>query len=156
MRLTRRALWPLAALPAAGPWLFGGVALLPHPVDAAHLGDAPGAPLWSVLDRVAAVGTPVGPVFDPEVEALDGAAVTLAGFMLVSRPAERHGRFVLTPRRLGCPACARPGPGSLVAVRLVDAMAETDTPIVLRGRLHLRRLSTGIVYGLDRAAPVRA
>ena len=99
--------------------------------------------------------TEVEIVFGPAVEVLDGAEVTLAGFMYPLEVAERHDRFLLSPMPANCPFCLPAGPAQMVEVISSEALTHTFEPIVLAGRFEvLRRDPSGLYYRLSEAAAV--
>lgn len=96
--------------------------------------------------------TEVEIVFGPAVEVLDGAEVTLAGFMYPLEVGERHERFLLSPMPANCPFCLPAGPAQMVEVISTDALAHTFEPIVLAGRFEvLRQDPSGLYYRLTEA-----
>jgi uncharacterized protein len=115
---------------------------------------------WDTLAQIgieyvaAAPGqTEVEIVFGPAVEVLDGAEVTLAGFMYPLEVGERHERFLLSPMPANCPFCLPSGPTQMVEVISTEALAHTFEPIVLAGRFEvLRRDPSGLYYRLSEAA----
>jgi uncharacterized protein len=117
---------------------------------------------WDTLAQIgieyasAAPGqTEVEIVFGPAVEVLDGAEVTLAGFMYPLEVAERHDRFLLSPMPANCPFCLPAGPAQMVEVISSEALTHTFEPIVLAGRFEvLRRDPSGLYYRLSEAAAV--
>lgn len=118
---------------------------------ALHLGDDPMAALWRRLMSVTRDAGPMAPArFHPDVAALDGAEITLRGFMVALSDGGAQRRFLFAPNPPGCPGCRPLNWSSLLDARGARPLPPTDDPVTLTGALRLRRHEE-LVYRLDGA-----
>ncbi|MDZ5647010.1 DUF3299 domain-containing protein [Nitrospirillum sp. BR 11828] len=75
--------------------------------------------------------------FGPEVQALEGKPLTIAGFIIPLEQKEKSGHFLLSAMAPSCPFCPPPGPADLMEVRTSAPIAMTNEPITLTGTLHM-------------------
>ncbi|WP_448206235.1 DUF3299 domain-containing protein [Azospirillum sp. sgz302134] len=147
----RQVLLPLALAPVAGWAIWATKAKEPtHPVGPFHLPLDDTTALWRDLVQVRLDGPAADPAFPTRVKALDGKPVTVRGFMVPLSDASSHTRFILAANPVGCPACQRPDPSSMLHVRSHIPVRETTEPLTLTGTLRLRP-QEGLYYQLDRA-----
>lgn len=95
------------------------------------------------------------PKYGPDVRALDGQRIKVAGFMMPLEPTgDRQKRFLLTKLPPSCAFCLPGGPETMVLVEARSAVKFTYEPLVMAGRLELMRDdSTGVLYALKDATP---
>lgn len=168
----RALLLPLALAPLAG-WAVwrageaeptgGGAAYAVGPgagqghagaAGALHLGDDPMAALWRRLMSVTRDAAPMAPArFHPDVAALDGAEITLRGFMVALSDGGAQRRFLFAPNPPGCPGCQPLNWSSLLDARGARPLPPAADPVMLTGVLRLRRHEE-LVYRLDGATLV--
>lgn len=121
---------------------------------ALHLGDDPMAALWRRLMSVTRDAAPMAPArFHPDVTALDGAEITLRGFMVALSDGGAQRRFLFAPNPPGCPGCQPLNWSSLLDARGARPLVPAADPVTLTGVLRLRRHEE-LVYRLDGATPV--
>lgn len=169
MTARRALLLPLALAPVAGwalwrageaeptagaAYAVGPGAAQGHAAGAAgalHLGNDPMAALWRRLMSVTRDAAPMAPArFHPDVMALDGAEITLRGFMVALSDGGAQRRFLFAPNPPGCPGCRPLDWSSLLDARGARPLAPADDPVTLTGVLRLRRHEE-LVYRLDGA-----
>lgn len=95
---------------------------------------------WDVLARVDVKATPERyiPRFSPELKALDGKEVKVAGFMLPLDAGKKQRRILLTRLPVTCAFCLPGGgPESVIEVHLRKPVDYTWEGVVLSGRLML-------------------
>ncbi len=95
---------------------------------------------WDVLARVDFKMTPERyiPQFSPELKALDGKEVKVAGFMLPLEAGKKQKRILLTRMPVTCTFCLPGGgPESVIEVHLRKPIDYTWEGVVLSGRLML-------------------
>lgn len=80
------------------------------------------------------------PVFDPELDALEGKTVKIRGFMTPFDSLTDFTTFMVFPNPTGCNFCAPPSPLEVVLVRLkADKQGFVPEPIEVEGTLSLWR-----------------
>jgi hypothetical protein len=113
---------------------------------------------WDVLGRVDFKMTPERyvPQFSPEIKALDGKEVRIAGFMLPLEAGKKQKRILLTRMPVTCTFCLPGGgPESVIEVHLRKPLDYTWEGVVLSGRLMLLPDDpTSLFYRLVDAAQV--
>lgn len=113
---------------------------------------------WDVLARVDFKMTPERyvPQFSPELKALDGKEVKIAGFMLPLEAGKKQKRILLTRMPVTCTFCLPGGgPESVIEVHLRKPLDYTWEGVVLGGRLMLLPDDpTSLFYRLVDAAQV--
>lgn len=150
MTTRRQLLFPLAFAPVAGWAVWSGGAAEPvHPFGRFHLPLDEATALWRDLAQ-ARIGTLADPEFPAKVKALDGKPVSLRGFMLPLAEGAQHSRFILAANPVGCTACERPSPATMLNVQVKAPVRETREPVVVTGTLRLKP-HEGLFYRLDRA-----
>lgn len=95
---------------------------------------------WDVLARVDFKMTPERyvPQFSPELKALDGKEIRIAGFMLPLEAGKKQKRILLTRMQVTCTFCLPGGgPESVIEVHLRKPLDYTWEGVVLTGRLLL-------------------
>lgn len=91
----------------------------------------------------------------PQVRALDGQEVKLAGFIYPLEGGETHKRFLLSAYPPSCPFCLPGGPAELVEVECADPVKFSYDPITLSGRFSvLKDDPGGLLYRLSEARAV--
>src|SRR5882724_8838283 len=118
----------------AGAWL-----LAPADRQLFHLPLEPETALWRELIRVRQPLLGEATEFAAEIARLDGAPITLRGFMLALREEPRHQHFTLTANPVGCPGCQQDRPGMRLRVTMRQSAAATGQSLTLSGRLRLVR-----------------
>jgi hypothetical protein len=124
----------------------------------------PGVTSWDVLGKAAVIygeengEETVTTIIPPEVERLDGAAVTLMGYMFPLDAEPEMRRFLLVEYPADCAFClAGSGePSRMAEVEVKEAIHWEEAAIVVAGRLEvLRDDADGLVYRLHdaRVAP---
>ncbi|WP_035691657.1 DUF3299 domain-containing protein [Azospirillum halopraeferens] len=153
MTTRRQVLMPLALAPVAGWAIWSvGAAEPVHPVSRFHLPADPFTAPWRDLAQ-ARLNHRAEPEFPAAVRELEGLTVRLRGFMVPLREGTRHSRFILAANPVGCPACERPGPATMVRVEVREPLAESRNPLVIAGTLRLHP-HDGLFYRLDGAEPL--
>ena len=95
------------------------------------------------------------PLFPSSIEALDGKAVRLIGFMMPLEASMKVRHFLLTANPPSCFFHVPGGPAGAVEVRLERGIEPTWEPLVLEGKLRLIRESdSGVIYQLQAAHKV--
>ena len=152
MTTRRQVLLPLALAPIAGlaVWVRGA-AEPTHPAGRFHLALDAFTALWRDLADVRLAGAASEPEFSAKVKALNGAPVTLRGFMVALTQGGPQRRFILAANPVGCPACERPGPSSMLHVHAQTPAAETRNAVVVTGTLRLKP-HEGLFYRLEQAS----
>ena len=151
MTTRRQVLLPLALAPIAGMAMWAGGAAEPtHPAGRFHLALDEFTALWRDLADVRVAGVASEPEFSAKVKALDGAQVALRGFMVPLTEGGPQRRFILAVNPVGCPACERPGPASMLHVHVRTPAAETRDAVVVAGTLRLKP-HEGLFYRLEQA-----
>lgn len=90
--------------------------------------------------------------FAPNLAKMNGKDFTITGYMLPVEASTRSPHFVLTRRSSGCPFCPPNEPTEAIEVTAQKAVQYTQSPVTIRGRLHLVRSSgTGLFFRLDQA-----
>lgn len=149
MTTRRQVLLPLALAPIAGMAVWGGGAAEPtHPVGRFHLALDEFTALWRDLAEVR-VGAALE--FSDRIKALAGKPVSLRGFMVSLTDGGPQRRFILAANPVGCPACERPGPASMLHVQVQSPAVETRDPVLVSGTLRLKPRE-GLFYRLERAS----
>lgn len=91
----------------------------------------------------------------PQVRALDGTEVRLAGFIYPLEGGETHKRFLLSAYPPSCPFCLPGGAAELVEVECAEAVKFSYEPITLAGRFSvLKDDPGGLLYRLTEARAV--
>ncbi|WP_230293138.1 hypothetical protein [Croceicoccus sp. Ery5] len=105
---------------------------------------------WELLAGTAAVPwvdangvNRLAPQFGPEVEALDGTLVTIAGYRM---PDDTGNRFTLYGSEVDCVFHLDSGPNMRMEVDAGDAPSPVAGVVTLRGRLELVRARQGGVF----------
>lgn len=92
--------------------------------------------------------------FPPAIRRLNGARVTITGYMLPLEPSTLATHFVLTRRSTGCPFCPPNEPAEAIEIRAQRPLRYTQQPTSLSGRLRLvTQSATGLFYRLEAATP---
>jgi hypothetical protein len=116
-----------------------------------------GALDWSQLARAGASMFRDGRIsrFPADLHALDGQQVTLAGYMMPFKDADRHSEFMFGALQFHCSGCMMGELNRLVAVKAAEPVAVADGPLVIRGRLRLLEdEASPLFYRLDSALEV--
>lgn len=116
-----------------------------------------GALDWSQLARAGASMFRDGRIsrFPADLHALDGQQVTLAGYMMPFKDADRHSEFMFGALQFHCSGCMMGELNRLVAVKAATPVAQADGPLVIRGRLRLLEdEASPLFYRLDAAQEV--
>jgi hypothetical protein len=120
----------------------------------------PGVTSWDLLGKASVRFTEedgaekVTTLVPPEVEALDGRQVKLAGFMFPVEAEPRMRRFLLVEYPADCPFCLAAGtePSRMVEVDAADGVDWHDDQVVVSGRLEVvHGDADGLVYRLHEA-----
>jgi hypothetical protein len=83
---------------------------------------------------------------------MEGRPFTIIGYMLPIEPTTHSAHFVITRRSSGCPFCPPNEPTEAIEVFTTKAIDYTQSPIALKGTLHLVRSSElGLFYRMDNA-----
>ena len=91
----------------------------------------------------------------PQVRALDGTEVKIAGFIYPLEGGETHKRFLLSAYPPSCPFCLPGGPAELVEVECADPVKFSYDPVTLSGRFSvLKDDPGGLLYRLSDARAV--
>lgn len=152
MTTRRQVLLPLALVPVAGMAVWAGGAAEPsHPAGRFHLALDELTALWRELADVRLAGVTAVPQFPDAVKALDGKPVSLRGFMVPLTDGGPQRRFILAANPVGCPACERPGPASMLHVQVRVPAPETRDAVVVSGTLRLKP-HEGLFYRLEQAS----
>lgn len=151
MTTRRQFLAPLAVIPVAG-WAVwaSGAQEPPHPVGPFHLPLDETTALWRDLAQARFVGPASDPAFPDGVMALNGATVTLRGFMVPLSEGVVHSRFILSANPVSCTACQSPRPATMVQVQSRAPVTAHREPVAVTGILRLKPFE-GLFYRLDRA-----
>lgn len=111
---------------------------------------------WDLLGEV---GTdPLNPVAPPDLQALAGRPVTIAGFMVPLEADKRTLDFVIVPDMARCWFCEAPDPGRSIYCRAAfgPIEAEYDRPVRISGVLDVAPLFDGdVLHSLVRLRAVR-
>ena len=151
MTTRRQVLLPLALAPIAGMAVWAGGAAEPtHPLGRFHLALDEFTALWRDLGNVRLAGVTAMPEFPDAVRALDGTQVSLRGFIVPLSDAGPQRRFILAANPVGCPACERPGPASMLHVHARAPAPETRDAVVVSGTLRLKP-HEGLFYRMEQA-----
>ncbi len=138
------------------------------PAQAISLQDAPthlrlgppavdGALDWSQLARTGVSMFRDGRIsrFPADLHVLDGQQVTLAGYMMPFKDADRHSEFMFGALQFHCSGCMMGDLNRLVAVKAAEPVAQADGVLVIRGRLRLLEdEASPLFYRLDAAQEV--
>ena len=152
MTTRRQVLLPLALAPIAGMAVWAGGAAEPtHPVGRFHLALDEFTTLWRDLAEVRLGGPALAPEFSDRIKALEGKPVSLRGFMVPLTEGGPQRRFILAANPVGCPACERPGPATMLHVHAQTPAAETRNAVVVSGTLRLKP-HEGLFYRLEQAS----
>lgn len=90
--------------------------------------------------------------FSPSMAKMEGAHVSIMGYMLPIEATTHSAHFVITRRSSGCPFCPPNEPTEAIEVFALKPFDYTQGPIAVEGRLHLvRRSEQGLFYRLDQA-----
>jgi hypothetical protein len=155
--MRRRQLLTCIAASALAPLSANALTIqtIPHPLRPANVPD--GALSWDVLAGAGHERLAGGRLsrFPDAVQALDGAEVTLAGFMFPVSDGDTHSRFLLSGLAWHCGVCSLQDLTQLVDVTTVQPVAFTGTTLTLRGRLELVEApEEKLFYRLHDARPV--
>jgi uncharacterized protein len=120
--------------------------------DQFHLPLRPDTELWRRLVRAERPSAWTLPIFPADVEELEGARVTIRGFMLPLHEAARHRSFILAANPIGCPGCERPGFSMMIRIAADQAVAPTGRSLVFSGILRIER-GAELPYRLLDAVP---
>ncbi len=95
------------------------------------------------------------PVFTPQVKALNGKRIKVAGYMLPLEKGARQKHFVLLAYPPGCPFHFHAMPNQFIEINAATPFALNETkPLVLTGTLQLTgQNESGIFYKLNAAIP---
>jgi hypothetical protein len=121
-----------------------------------------GAISWQALAQLDTSFKVLGPLqtemtvdVAPQVRALDGTEVKLAGFIYPLEGGETHRRFLLSAYPPSCPFCLPGGAAELVEVECAEAVKFSYEPITLAGRFSvLKDDPGGLLYRLTEARAV--
>lgn len=154
--MRRRHLLTCIAASALAPLSAQALTLqtIPHPLRPAGAPD--GALSWDMLAGAGYERLSGGRLsrFPDEVQALDGAEVTIAGFMFPVGEGETHSRFLLSGFAWHCSVCSLQDLTQLIDVTTVQPLAFTEGTLTLRGRLALvEEPSEKLFYRLHDARP---
>jgi hypothetical protein len=78
------------------------------------------------------------PSFDPEMIALNGKEVTVAGFMLPIETTMDQKKFMLSPLPVDCPYCLPAGPNLLIQVEMKNTIRYNYDLVLISGKLELQ------------------
>ncbi len=144
----RRHFLSLFAVPALVP--VGANALtisqIDHPLKAVEPRE--GTLSW------AALGEALDNRFPDRLRQLDGAEVTLAGFMFPYQPGDRQQRFLLSAYAWHCATCATRDLTQIVDVTAATALPFDAGTMLLRGRLELLAAPAPLYFRLVDALEV--
>ena len=132
------------------------------PKDHAPVVEPSGALSWQALANLETSVRTVGPLrtemtmdVAPQVRALDGKQVKIAGFIYPLEGGETHRRFLLSAYPPSCPFCLPGGPAELVEVECAEAVKFSYEPVTLAGRFSvLKDDPGGLLYRLSEARAV--
>ena len=132
------------------------------PKDHAPVTEPDGALSWQALANLETSVRTVGPLrtemtmdVAPQVRALDGSQVKIAGFIYPLEGGETHRRFLLSAYPPSCPFCLPGGPAELVEVECAEAVKFSYEPVTLSGRFSvLKDDPGGLLYRLSEARAV--
>jgi len=132
------------------------------PKDHPPLTEPGGALSWAALSNLETSFRTIAPLqtemtvdVAPQVRALDGTDVTIAGFIYPLEGGETHKRFLLSAYPPGCPFCLPGGPAELVEVECADPVKFSYDPVTLSGRFSvLKDDPGGLLYRLTGARAV--
>ncbi|MDG6077705.1 DUF3299 domain-containing protein [Erythrobacter litoralis] len=95
------------------------------------------------------------PVFTPQVRALEGKRITVAGWMDAFEPGRRQTHFLLMAYPPGCPFHFHAAPNQYIEVKASSAFPlNTNRVIAVTGTLRLTgQDESGIFYVLENARP---
>jgi hypothetical protein len=104
---------------------------------------------WSTLSdvKISVVNKRVLPTFSTAVQALNGKAQRIQGFMMPLSPGQKQTHFLLTSVPLTCPFCTPGGPESMVEVKTRTPVKYSMEPVLVEGTLMvLADDPTGLYY----------
>lgn len=123
----------------------------------------PGGLPWAVLERTRVIDRKdknamiySKPGFTPQIQALAGKQVKIAGYMMPLEKAARQKHFVLLGYPPGCPFHMHAMPNQFVEIyAAVPVKVDDVNPTVMIGTLRLTgQNESGIFYKLENARPV--
>ena len=122
-----------------------------------------GAVSWQALSSLETSVKVTGPLQSemtvdvaPQVRALDGKEVKIAGFIYPLEGGETHARFLLSAYPPSCPFCLPGGAAELVEVLCADPVRFSNEPVTLAGRFSvLKDDPGGLLYRLTEARAVK-
>lgn len=113
---------------------------------------------WTLLGTpVVEVSAEAGPAvaFGAELEALEGTAVRLQGFVFPLDESLEQRHFLLSAVPPTCPFCMPGGPDRLIEIEAAEPVEFTYDPVIVSGKLALLRDDeNGLWYRLTEARPV--
>lgn len=111
-----------------------------------------GAVAWRVLKSVRFRNDGTSMETPPAVAALDGAVVTVDGFMIPYDQRRQQRQFLLSEYLVHCPYCTPGGMASFVEVFSRQAVGVSDRAFAMRGKLEIRGSRAGeFIFALTEA-----
>lgn len=90
--------------------------------------------------------------FSPTMAKMEGAHISISGYMLPIEASTHSAHFVITRRSMGCPFCPPNEPTEAIEVFALKPFDYTHGVVNVEGRLHLiRRSELGLFYRIDQA-----
>ena len=90
--------------------------------------------------------------FSPSLAKMEGSSLSITGYMLPIEASTTSPHFVLTRRSAGCPFCPPNEPTEAIEVSALKPATYTQSPLTVKGVLHLAaRSEQGLFFRLDHA-----